>query len=44
LLLARSHLNFYLHEFYESLCDIDAVIEIEKAASGEEEPNASDLL
>ena len=44
MLLARSHLNFYLHEFYESLCDIDAVIEIEKAASGEEEPNASDLL
>jgi len=44
LLLTRSHLNFYAHEFYDALCDIDAVIEIERAASGEEEPNATDLL
>ena len=44
LLLTRSTLLFYLHNFYEALCDIDAVIDIERAASGEEEPNAIDLL
>ena len=44
LLLTRSYVLFYLHQFYESLCDIDAVIDLERASSGEEEPNASDLL
>lgn len=44
LLLTRSYVLFYLHLFYESLCDIDAVIDLERASSGEEEPNASDLL
>ena len=44
LLLTRSHIFYYQHSFYESLCDIEAVIEIERASSGEEEPNATDLL
>jgi tetratricopeptide (TPR) repeat protein len=44
LLLTRSHIHFYRHNFLEALCDIDAVIEIERASSGEEEPNATDLL
>lgn len=44
LLLVRSYIQFYLHNFYEALCDIDAVIELERASSGEEEPNATDLL
>ena len=44
LLLTRSTILFYTHDFYDSLCDIDAVIDIERAASGEEEPNATDLL
>jgi tetratricopeptide (TPR) repeat protein len=33
-----------MHDFYDALVDIDAVIDIERAASGEEEPNATDLL
>ena len=44
LLLTRSYIQFYRHNFLEALCDIDAVIEIERASSGEEEPNATDLL
>ena len=44
LLLARSIIQYYRHNFFEALCDIDAVIEIERASSGEEEPNATDLL
>lgn len=44
LLLSRSHLQFYQHKFFEALVDIEAVIEIERASSGEEEPNATDLL
>jgi len=44
LLLARSTLNFYLHNFYEALCDVDAAIDLERASSGEDEPNATDLL
>ena len=44
LLLTRSYILYYLHNFYEALCDIDAVIELERASSGEEEPNATDLL
>ena len=44
LLITRSYILFYLHNFYDALCDIDAVIDIERASSGEEEPNASDLL
>ena len=44
LILVRSYLQFYRHNFYEALCDIEQVIEIERASSGEEEPNASDLL
>jgi len=37
-------LSFYQHDFFAALCDIEAVIEIERAASGEEEPSAADLL
>ena len=44
LLLARSTLSFYLHNFYEALCDVDAAIDLERASSGEDEPNATDLL
>lgn len=44
LLLTRSAVLYYTHDFYDALCDIDAVIDIERAASGEEEPNATDLL
>jgi tetratricopeptide (TPR) repeat protein len=44
LLITRSYILFYLHNFYDALCDIDAVIDIERASSGEEEPNPSDLL
>lgn len=44
LLLARSYIYFYQHMFFEALCDIETVIEIERSSSGEEEPNASDLL
>jgi tetratricopeptide (TPR) repeat protein len=44
LLLARSIIQYYRHNFFEALCDIDAVIEIERASSGEEEPNATDEL
>ena len=44
LLLTRSHLFFYQHKFFEALVDIEAVIEIERTSSGEEEPNATDLL
>ena len=44
LLITRSYILFYLHSFYNALCDIDAVIDIERASSGEEEPNAIDLL
>ena len=44
LLLTRSYIYYYFHNFYEALCDIDAVIELERASSGEEEPNATDLL
>ena len=44
LLLARSYLKYYQHNFYDALCDIESVIEIERAASGEEEPSATDLL
>lgn len=44
MLLSRSYILYYFHNFYEALCDIDAVIELERASSGEEEPNATDLL
>lgn len=44
LILVRSYIQFYRHNFYEALCDIEQVIEIERASSGEEEPNATDLL
>lgn len=44
LILVRSYIHFYRHHFFEALCDIEAVIEIERASSGEEEPNATDLL
>lgn len=44
LLLTRSFIQYYRHNFLEALIDIEAVIEIERAASGEEEPNATDLL
>ena len=44
LLITRSTLYFYLHNFYEALCDIDAAIDLERASSGEDEPNATDLL
>ena len=44
LLQVRSYIYFYQHQFFEALCDIETVIEIEKAASGEEEPSATDLL
>lgn len=42
--MTRSTLLFYLHNFYEALCDVDAAIDLERASSGEEEPNAEVLL
>jgi hypothetical protein len=44
LLITRSTLHFYSHNFYEALVDIDAAIDLERVSSGEEEPNASELL
>ena len=44
MLLSRSYILFYLHNFYEALCDIDAVINLERESSGEEEPYPPDLL